>query len=128
MNSTYINNKNISNIQHQIEKKKHYKPYHATIEETTSVLTDFDTFPYPRWYRGISTSYKPIVIEREAGWRQRHDNCYKLSNFTCKPASKPKHCFSSACSVVFPCFSEDINKYGEFFDVSLKEKSVLEYR
>ena len=128
MDSDYINNKNVIDIQEQIKKKKHYEPYYATIKETTSVLTDFDTFPYPRWYRGVSTSYKPIVAEREAGWRKRHDSCYKSNNYHCQEPIKPNNCFSSACSVVFPCVPEQINKYGEFYDISLKENCISSYR
>ena len=31
------------------------------------VGTDYDTFPYTRWYRGIAEAAEPIVAEREAG-------------------------------------------------------------
>ena len=79
MNSERIklNNSNIENIRKQIMKKNNGNPYFATEKESKSVITDFDSFPYNRWWRGIAGSCNPVVIEREAGWRIRNDNCYK---------------------------------------------------
>lgn len=126
MNSDYINNSNITNIRHEIEKKKSSFPYFATSAESISVITDHDSFPYPRWYRGVPTSSNPIISEREAGWRQRNDNCYKISNVNCKKQPYPQHCFSSGCSVVFPCVPHKLDNYRdkELFDVILNNNYI----
>ena len=67
---------NYKNIEDQIIRKKSFYPYYATTKESRSVITDYDVFPYPRYFRGIAQSNQPIVAEREAGWRPRHDNAY----------------------------------------------------
>lgn len=71
-----INNNNLRNIQEQIKNKQKSTPYFATTKQAKSVITDYDTFPYPRYFRGNPNSSVPIVAEREAGWRIRHDNAY----------------------------------------------------
>ena len=71
-----INYININNVREQIKRKKQSKPYYATTRQSSAVITDYDTFPYPRYFRGIPQSYSPIVAEREAGWRPRHDDAY----------------------------------------------------
>ena len=77
MNNLYINYNNVNNIQEQIKNKKQPNPYFATTKQSKSVITDYDTFPYPRYFRGKPESSLPIVAEREAGWRPRHDDAYK---------------------------------------------------
>ena len=77
MNDLYINYNNVNNIQEQIKNKKQPNPYFATTKQAKSVITDYDTFPYPRYFRGKPESSLPIVAEREAGWRPRHDDAYK---------------------------------------------------
>ncbi len=67
---------NVKNIREQIERKKQSTPYYATTKQAVSVITDYDTFPYPRYFRGIAEMSEPIVAEREAGWRPRHDDSY----------------------------------------------------
>ena len=71
-----INNNNLKNIKEQIKNKQKSIPYFATTKQAKSVITDYDTFPYPRYFRGNPKSSVPIVAEREAGWRIRHDNAY----------------------------------------------------
>ena len=77
INPLYINYNNVKNIHDQIQKKKQSNPYFATTKQSKSVITDYDTFPYPRYFRGKAESSLPIVAEREAGWRPRHDDAYK---------------------------------------------------
>lgn len=76
LDTNNINNINLHNIQEQIKRKKMSCPFFATTEDSKSVITDYDTFPYPRYFRGDPKSSFPIVAEREAGWRPRHDNSY----------------------------------------------------
>ena len=68
---------NVKNIREQIKRKKQSTPYYATTKQATSVITDYDTFPYPRYFRGVAEMSEPIVAEREAGWRPRHDDSYE---------------------------------------------------
>ena len=100
--SDTINNNNIMSLQKLIELKKKNQPFFATSEDASNIITDFDHFPYTRWFRGIYNSEKPIVIEREAGWRNRNDLCYSYTNDK-KENFTINHCFEYPCSTVFPC-------------------------
>ena len=90
-----INEVNVTNVRAQIAKKKGCSPYLATVGHSTQVLTDYDTFPYPRYFRGVPESSRPIVAEREAGWRPRHDNCYKVLEPKEQDMNYPNHCFEA---------------------------------
>ena len=54
-------------------KQQDQKPY---MSSGTTYKTDMDTFPYPRFYRGVYNNPEAIVFDREAGWRPREDACY----------------------------------------------------
>jgi len=103
---------NILSVKAQIELMKSGGPFHATKNYVKTVVTDYDTVPYPRWYRGQVQSDVPIVAEREAGWRPQRNNCYKLK---CKPPDEeyPNHCFEAACSTVFPCYPQYLQKFSD---------------
>ena len=94
-----LNNVNI--IRDQIEAKVNSKPFFASQNAVNLTITDIDTFPYPRFYRGIYQSSDPVIFEREAGWRQRHDSCYEP--ITTYDYKEPKYCWQVPCSTVFPC-------------------------
>ncbi len=65
-------------IKQQIERKNNYNiPYYATKNSITHTMTDMDHFPYTRYFRGVYNQSKPVVMDREAGFRARQDNCYK---------------------------------------------------
>ena len=125
----YINENNILNIRTQINMKKGCEPYLATKGRVTETLTDYDTFPYPRYFRGIPEYSEPVVAEREAGWRPRHANCYNLTHPIYK-SEKPNHCFESACSTVVPCYPKYLNKFSdkEALDVILNKACIPQYR
>lgn len=92
---------NISFVQDQIAKKLNYnRPYYASYE-IKHILTDHDHFPYKRFYRGNHTSSKPIVMEREAGYRARQDDCYVPQVVI--TSHKPEYCWQTPCSHVKPC-------------------------
>lgn len=97
-----INSSNIAHIRSQIHAKNGTEPYRATVADTLSTITDYDTFPYPRWWRGVAEYPYPIVAEREAGWRVRHDDCYKPNRIYVNE-SVPTLCFQSSCSTIYPC-------------------------
>jgi hypothetical protein len=127
----YLNTYNITNIRNQIEAKKASTPYYSTIHQVQGVITDYDTFPYPRYFRGVAESSDPIVAEREAGWRPRHDSCYRVT----EPPGvdhplPPNNCFQAPCSTVYPCYPEYLTKYSdkESLDLILNKTCIVQYR
>jgi len=124
-----INDLNIENIRSQIRQKNSTTPFFATSSNVLQTITDHDTFPYPRYYRGIAGLSEPIIAEREAGWRQRNDTCYQV-NAPKAPNNYPNHCFQSACSTVYPCYPEYMTKYAdkEAMDLFLNRTCLVEYR
>ena len=116
------NIQNLDLVYNMIMKKKSYNPYYTS---TTNVITDYDEFPYKRWYRGIATSSDPIVAEREAGWRPRRDNCYNPIN-TNEIVNKPSLCFESACSTIFRCVPKKEEK--NYIDPTVENSNVISYR
>ena len=101
MSSSYVISNNIQNIQGQINLKKGSNPYYGTLSSGKDVITDYDTWPYTRWYRGVPQSYMPMVADRESGWRNPAKGQYIKPIVT--KSKNPPHCFQSACSVVYPC-------------------------
>ena len=100
----HITSDNVANIRTQIAAKNGTEPYRATVVQTREVLTDYDVFPYPRWWRGIPQYPYPIVAEREAGWRPRQDGCYRVATPpTCD--DNQRTCFQASCSTIYPCNS-----------------------
>ena len=127
-----INQHNVDNVRRQIQLKKGSKPYHATMTQAVQVLTDYDTFPYPRYFRGVPDSNAPIVAEREAGWRQRRDSCYQVKEPIGLPQYPPypNNCFQTACSTVFPCYPEYSSRYADLdaMHLVLNNKCIVQYR
>ena len=128
----FINDINVQNVRMQINRKNLSVPYHATVKEASGVLTDYDTFPYPRWFRGVYHSPQPIVAEREAGWRPRHDNCYRIQE-PCsiqEPLQYPNHCFESACSTLYPCYPKYMSKWADrdALNLMLNNGCLVQYR
>ena len=130
--SDNINTRNIDNILYQINLKKGSIPYFGTSLNNMNVITDYDTFPYTRYFRGESESFIPIVAEREAGWRPRNEDCYN-DNFKREKNQKkhhdienPKHYFQPPCSTVYPKYvsENDIS----ITDIKLNENCVISYR
>jgi hypothetical protein len=97
-----ITNQNIDTVRQQINYKLNYNsPYYATPCAMKKVVTDFDNFPYQRFYRGVYNSSTPTVIERETGWREWNNPCYRE---LVTPDVKPNtYCWQYPCSTVFPC-------------------------
>lgn len=124
-----INTQNVDNIRYLINKKKGYKPFFATATDTSAVLTDLDHFPYTRFFRGEYESDRPIVFEREAGWRTTENKCYKNQD-PIKPLNNNKMCFEAACSTVYPCYPSYAAKYSDrdAFLVQLNDACICQYR
>ena len=130
--TTTQNLENVKHVQQQILMKLGYNPYFATEAQARSIVTDFDTHPYPRFYRGVHNSSIPVVLEREAGYRQQRDECY---NFNPNPAQfedlpSPTHCFQAPCSTTYPCYPEQIRAYSSqnFLETILNRTCVNQYR
>lgn len=122
-----INKMNVENIRYQIYQKKKSEPFYATYTDGSSVLTDQDTFPYPRYFRGVPTSDKPIVFERESGWRPIYNSCYK--NNPEATIDKYNNCFQYPCSTVVPCYPSSVAKYDrEFINIANNNSCINEYR
>jgi len=127
----FINDQNVQNVRVQIDKKKGCDPYLATVNQAGQVLTDYDTFPYPRWFRGIPRSSDPVVAEREAGWRTINDSCYRVLEPNVDNGwGYPNHCFEAACSTVFPCYPsymQNISDRGAL-NLILNKACITQYR
>ena len=126
MNSYNINKNNNEHILRMIEKKNSTVPYFATVNDVKSVLTDMDQFPYTRWFRGVPNVTVPIVAEREAGYRPRHDICYEYHmNKSEVKGVQQRLIFEAPCSTVFPKFKENDDKIN---DITLNKQCIIEYR
>jgi hypothetical protein len=112
MNSNNIPFTNEFNIRSQISAKKaSQSAYHSTATDVLGVITDQDTFPYPRYFRGVPQSDIPIIAEREAGWRCRNNIC-KIRPVI-SDINYPNHCFQGSCSTIYPCYPKNLNKYDD---------------
>jgi len=102
---------NQKNIEFAKYLKNSSNIYYANQNDVRQVITDFDHFPYQRFYRGVHTSEHPIIIEREAGYRKLEPSCYKEKLVT--KSEYPKHCFEGPASVVYPCYPDYLRKYSD---------------
>jgi hypothetical protein len=102
------------NRQH-IENAKYLKNnsnvYYANQKDVRQVFTDYDHFPYQRFYRGVHKSPYPVIMEREAGYRQQNPSCYREKLIV--KSEYPKHCFEGPASVVYPCYPDYLRKYSD---------------
>jgi len=105
---SYLENrekKNIERIRKEIFLKNSNNPYYVN-QTIYSIRNEYDQFPYPKWYKGVAESDKPIIADREAGWiPKRHKEIVKKEKDT-----PVEMCFQSACSTIYPCYSQD-NSY-----------------
>lgn len=114
-------------IDRLIAYKKAPEPFYAT---PTTIKTDMDMFPYQRFFRGEFESDKAIILEREAGWRPRHDNAYQIPITVDSKSYYPNHAFQAAPSTTYPYYPEYMRKYSDKrqMESQLYRKDVLEYR
>jgi hypothetical protein len=117
-----INKENILNIRKQILKKNSNTPYYCTQNEVINIITDQDHFPYTRYYRGIVGITKPVVFEREAGFRDVNNNCYSTKT-NIPPITRPVYCYQSACSTIYPCFNNESNQN----DINFSKNCTTQY-
>jgi hypothetical protein len=119
-----MNNANIASVRKQIHEKNGCDPYYGTVNDAVSVVTDMDHFPYTRFFRGVYKSTYPVVMERESGWRPQRNSCYSVNNCNQK-APYPNHCFQTACSTVYPCYSQSDS---ESTLVKINNECIVQYR
>ncbi len=102
------------------------KPFYATTSTIAPVINDMDNFPYNRFYRGEYNNPTPVVLEREAGWRPREDNCYKHMNIYGKNTKYPSVCFQVPCSTIYPCYPKSLHDIydREFLELLENRKCV----
>ena len=124
-----LNEKSINSIQRQIEMKTSSDPYFATNKTVLNSITDMDHTPYTRWYRGVYYYPDPIVMEREAGWRNINNTCYTVKKDPYVDET-PKHCFEVACTTNFPCYPSYLAKYADknALDVMINNTCITQYR
>lgn len=115
------------NIENLIKAKKSTRPFLPT--NRVEVLTDFDHFPYGRFFRGVPTASYPIVMDREAGWRPREDRCYQVVK-PITPGVQPEVCFEAACSTVYPCYPgiQKRNSDRNALNVAINNACTIQYR
>ena len=110
----------MSNAEH-IHKLKQMKnntnPYYPTQQSIRSIVTDFDHFPYQRFYRGVYENERPVILDREAGYRMQENSCYREKIVT--KTEYPNHCFEGPASVVYPCYPDYLRKYSDKKEMEL---------
>jgi hypothetical protein len=116
---------NRSSVHGNILKKTNYdKSFYANNNTVKNIITDMDDFAYDRFYRGVYQLNKPVIMEREAGYRLVENNCYKILQ-TYK-AEYPRHCFEAPCSTIYPCFPDYLRRGSdkEKLDIFLNRNCV----
>lgn len=94
-----------------IKLKQSDQPY---IFSQTNVITQPERayFPYPNFWRGDYKSSRPIVVEREAGFRPREDPPYESKRSI--GHAYPDHCFEAAPSTIYPCYPECTEEFKRY--------------
>jgi len=88
-------------VEHQMAQKAGYLPYYQN-QAVGRVMTDMDHFPYTRYFRGIYYLDEPVVMDREAGYREMESYKY-FRDPPDEPCPYPTHCFQVPCSTILPC-------------------------
>jgi hypothetical protein len=127
--TSVVNQTNVEAVRRMIEMKKGGKPFYANSESVTGILTDMDSFPYTRFWRGVPYFPDPIAMEREGGWRMRRDKCYEI-NVPVLNRPPPNNCFETACSTVFPCYPKSVSRFSDQSAILVmnNDACVLQYR
>jgi len=124
-----INERSIEGIKNQINMVNNSNPYFANNQTILNTVTDYDHFPYSRWFRGVSYYPEPIVAEREAGYRKLENSCYNVN----RPRQRQEeisHCFEPACSTIFPCVPKASSHFSEreADDRKIEQSCLVQYR
>ena len=126
-----INQQNVESVRNMIAHKKNYcQPYYSSSSNVLNIITDQDHFPYTRYFRGVSYFPEPIVFEREAGWREVRNSCYKINGCNSLPSPYPNHCWQGPCNYTTPCYPKFQKSYADLgeLNVELNNACVVSYR
>lgn len=86
-------------------------PYYGKLGDVVRSPTDFDNFPYNRFFRSVYNDPDPTVYERRAGYRVLENKLYK-----CPPAGGdtfvPDLCFQPAATTTYPCYPTYFYEYA----------------
>ena len=123
----HMTNHSLNSIRNMINLKNNHMPFYATATDVTNSITDMDHFPYSRFYRGEYASNKPIIFEREAGWRNTHNNCYRNEQPNTKESNISNLCFQPACSTVYPCYNTKLCE-KDLLDMTINNTCITQYR
>jgi len=108
--SPQMNQRNFEAVRALINRATSDQPHFANSQSVMGVVTDMDHHPYSRWYRGVYYFPDPIIMEREAGYREQKNNCY-TPNPVYVPDKDPCTCFEPACSTIFPCYTSEKRRF-----------------
>jgi len=117
-----LNEHSIEFVRDMIQRKNGSSPFYTTIDSVKNVITDYDHFPYTRYFRGVATYPEPIVAEREAGYRTVQNQCYEVNAVV--PKQKVDYCFQYPCSTIRPCNPNKRKEKNEWFD----NECIVQYR
>lgn len=100
-------------IQHAISKKLDYStPYYGKLGDVMQTQTDFDNFPYNRFFVSKYDSPYPTVYDRNAGYRVLNTPAYRCPRRACNDKT-PDLCFSAASTTVYPCYPPYFYEYAD---------------
>lgn len=119
-----ITDKNIAIVRGLIKRSQQSAPLYVTGDIPSSVITDYDTFPYPRWFRGVYDNSNPIVAEREAGYRILQSESYTDSKKKNETEAVLEHVFQTACTTIKPSFVLDPDSHE---GTKLNKTCIVQY-
>ncbi len=112
-------------IERQIQRKLDYNtPYYGKLGDVMQTETDFDNFPYNRFYRSVYDSTKPGIYDRKAGYR-----VLETAKYACpqKPLDTfvPDLTFSAPGSTTYPAYP---TYFYEFAETASRNNGLNRYR
>lgn len=100
-------------LKHMIEKKLDYnEPVHGKLGSVILAETDFDNFPYNRYYRSIYNDPNPHVYDRPTGYKVLTNSIYECPKGA-PDTYVPDNCFSASGTTVYPCYPPYFYQYAE---------------
>ena len=99
-----------------INIKNSDKPLYCVYNDIKKQNTDYDHFPYTRYFRSNVGSDKLTINTRKSGFSNTNFiKCYDITKINTQNKIKyPEHCFESSCSLNKPCFKENVDKFAAF--------------
>ena len=107
-----INEHSAEFIKQMIMRKNSSEPMTVSNTAVQNVITDMDqdSVRYNRRFRGVYTSSEPVIFEREAGWREPNNSCYKVQKCFGK-SIEPDIVFSVPCTTILPNHADIYSQY-----------------